>query len=115
MAKAKHSTGKRCLFCEEEIDLGETYLTDRGIYHHVRCVHQRNGMQILQALQDWALAVRRNAPRCPSLREYWTSDLDGTRYYNCFCASCDCAYLKSLDAGKDEGTDREWCGLCLYA
>jgi hypothetical protein len=46
-------------------------------------------------------------------REYWTSDLDGRCYYNCFCPGLGCgAYRKALDAGVHEGTDLEYCGLC---
>lgn len=72
------------------------------------------GAAVAFGVVGWALALRRNAPRCPSKREYWTSDLDGKRYYNCFCACCEHAYLKALEAGVDEGTDYEWCGECLY-
>lgn len=71
------------------------------------------GAAVAFGIVGWAFALRRNAPRCPSKREYWTSDLDGKRYYNCFCACCEHAYLKALDAGVDEGTDAEWCGECL--
>lgn len=57
-------------------------------------------------------AIRRNAPRLVE-RSYWTSELDGKRYYNCFCPGCG-AYMKMRDAGVDEGTDDEWCGSCRY-
>jgi hypothetical protein len=44
-------------------------------------------------------------------RSYWTSELDGKEYYNCFCPGCG-AYMKGREAGVDEGTCWEWCGSC---
>jgi hypothetical protein len=44
-------------------------------------------------------------------RSYWTSELDGHRYYDCFCPICG-VQLKKRDAGVHEGTDLEYCGAC---
>lgn len=71
------------------------------------------GGATLGGLLLMALAIQANAPRVVE-REYWTSDLDGTPYYNCFCTGGCGAYLKARQAGVDEGTDYEWCGECLY-
>ncbi len=63
-------------------------------------------------LLGMAYAIQANAPRLVE-RSYWTSELDGTRYYDCPCPGCG-AYMKHRRGGEDEGTLSEWCGVCRY-
>ena len=55
-------------------------------------------------------AIRAHAPRIVE-RSYWTSEIDGRSLYDCKCPGCG-VRMKSREAGLDEGTDAEWCGLC---
>lgn len=66
------------------------------------------------ALVGMGLAIQANAPRLVE-RSYWTSDIDGARYYDCGCPGEGCGvHMKRCKAGEDEGTDNEYCGLCRY-
>jgi len=64
------------------------------------------------AIIAMAEAIWKNAPRLVE-RHYWTSEIDGTRYYDCFCPGCG-VQMKKCTPGVDEGTDNEWCGACRY-
>lgn len=68
------------------------------------------GAAVAFGLMGMAEAIRRNGPPLV-VREYWTSEIDGRRFYTCFCPGCG-AYMKYRKAGEDEGTDNEWCGAC---
>lgn len=70
------------------------------------------GAAVAFGLMGMAEAIRRNGPPLV-VRECWTSEIDGRRFYTCFCPGCG-AYMKYRKAGEDEGTDNEWCGACRY-
>lgn len=69
----------------------------------------REGAAACTGLILMALAIQDNGPRVVE-RSYWTR-VDTVEMYDCFCPGCG-AYLKNRKAGEDEGTDREWCGVC---
>jgi hypothetical protein len=70
----------------------------------------REGGAAAAGLLLMALAIQKNAPRVVE-RRYWTSEINGAKYYDCDCRGCGVC-LKARDAGIDEGTDYEWCGAC---
>lgn len=70
------------------------------------------GAAVAFGLMGMALAIQKNGPKLVE-RSYWETD-DGTKYYDTHCPDCGC-YMKNLDAGKDEGTDNEFCGICRYS
>lgn len=69
-----------------------------------------SGLMVAFGVMGMADAIRENAPFVVD-REYWTSGIDGRRYYTCHCPGCG-AMLKRREAGVHEGTDLEWCGVC---
>ena len=70
----------------------------------------KRGAAVAFGLVGMFEALRRTAPRIVE-RYYWTSELDGTKHYDCHCPGCG-VLMKARDAGLDEGTDDEWCGVC---
>jgi hypothetical protein len=80
----------------------------QGLYE----IGYREGAAVAFGLMGMAAAIQKNGPRVVH-REYWTSELDGKRWYTCWCPGCG-AYMKWREAGVDEGTLSEWCGGCRY-
>jgi hypothetical protein len=72
------------------------------------------GAAVAFGIIGMARAIAARGPWCPSRRDYWVSELDGRRYYTCWCARCERQQLKHRVAGEDEGTDEELCGDCRY-
>lgn len=71
-----------------------------------------SGAAVAFGLIGMAEAIRENAPRVVE-RTYWTSEIGGTRYYDCPCPGCG-VHMKALTPGFHEGTDSEYCGVCRY-
>jgi hypothetical protein len=69
------------------------------------------GAAVAFGLLGMAEAIRANAPPLV-VRHYWTSEIDGRHFYECYCANSCGTYLKGRHAGRDEGTDAEYCGAC---
>jgi hypothetical protein len=69
----------------------------------------KDGASFAFGIIAMAQAIRDN-PHTPLVvrREYWETD---PTKYDCWCPGCG-AYMKGRTAGKDEGTDYEWCGVC---
>ena len=70
------------------------------------------GAAVAFGLMGMAEAIRANAPRVVE-RSYWLAS-DGKQYYDCFCSGCERVLMKKRTAGRDEGMDREWCGVCRW-
>lgn len=69
-----------------------------------------NGAAVAFGLIGMAEAIGLNAPLVVE-RDYWTSEINGAAYYDCFCPGCG-VRLKFREPGVHEGTDLEWCGAC---
>jgi hypothetical protein len=82
------------------------------VHEEGRALGRQEGAAVAFGIIGMFDAIRKNGPRIVE-RCYWTLAVSGERVYTCHCPGCG-AYMKNRKAGRDEGTDNEWCGACRY-